>query len=36
MVVQGERQRLIPYIEQVVKQVDLDEGRLLVDWDADF
>ncbi len=37
MVVKGERERLIPYLwEQVVKQVDLEAGRMLVDWDPDF
>ncbi len=37
MVVQGERERLIPYLwEQVIKQVDLRAGRMLVDWDPDF
>ena len=37
MVVKGERERLIPYLwKQVVKQVDLEAGRMLVDWDPDF
>ena len=37
MVVQGDRERLIPYIwEQVVRGVDLDAGVMLVDWDPDF
>lgn len=37
MVVRGDRERLIPFIwEQVVRQVDLREGRILVDWDPDF
>lgn len=37
MVVKGERERLIPYLwQQVVKQVDLESGRMLVDWDPDF
>ncbi len=37
MVVKGERERLIPYLwERVVKQVDLEAGRMLVDWDPDF
>ena len=37
MVVKGERERLIPYLwEQVVKQVDLKAGGMLVDWDPDF
>ncbi len=36
LVVQAERERLIPFIDQVVKEVDLSAGRMLVDWDADF
>lgn len=36
LVVQGERERLIPYIEHVVVEVDLDGGLLRVDWDPEF
>lgn len=36
LVVTGERERLIPYVEPVVREVDLDKGILRVDWDADF
>ncbi len=37
LVVKGERERLIPFVQgQFVQQVDLVEGRILVDWDADF
>lgn len=37
MVVQGERERLVPWIpEQVIKSVDLDSGCILVDWDPEF
>jgi 16S rRNA processing protein RimM len=37
LVVAGERERLIPYIQgQAVREVDLAAGRILVDWDADF
>jgi len=33
----GERERLVPFvIEQFVKEVDIDGGRIVVDWDADF
>ncbi|HET7649455.1 MAG TPA: ribosome maturation factor RimM [Gammaproteobacteria bacterium] len=37
LVVQGDRQRLIPFIrDQVVREVDLDKGLIQVDWDPDF
>ena len=36
IVVVGARERLIPYIAAVVKEVDLAAGLLRVDWDADF
>jgi 16S rRNA processing protein RimM len=36
MVVQGERERLIPFIPQVVLEVDPPHGRIKVDWDPDF
>jgi 16S rRNA processing protein RimM len=36
LVVVGDKERLLPYIPDVVKKVELDAGRLLVDWDADF
>lgn len=37
LVVAGERERLIPYIpEQVIKQIDLEQGRMVVDWDPEF
>lgn len=37
MVVQGERERLIPFVmDEVVKQVDLDKQQITVDWDAEF
>ena len=36
MVVQGERERLIPYTKDAVKKVDLKARVLHVDWDADF
>lgn len=36
MVVKGERERLIPFIDQVVLEVDVAEKHMAVDWDADF
>ena len=31
-----ERERLVPFIEQVVREVDLARGVITVDWDKDF
>lgn len=36
MVVLGERERLIPYVDAVVVEVDLERGTITVDWDPDF
>ena len=37
MVVEGDRERLIPYTRgEAVQEVDLEAGRILVDWDPDF
>lgn len=37
LVVRGERERLIPFVrEQVVREIDLQGGRLVVDWDPEF
>lgn len=37
LVVQGERERLIPYLpEQVIRQVDKENKRIVVDWDPGF
>lgn len=37
LVVQGERQRLIPYVmDEIIKQIDLQAGTLRVDWEADY
>lgn len=36
IVVRGERERLIPFVEPVLREVDLERGRLLVDWEADY
>ena len=36
LVVKGDRERLIPFVEQAVVAVDVAGGSLVVDWDADF
>ena len=36
IVVRGTRERLIPYVTDVVKSVDLEAKRITVDWDPDF
>ena len=37
LVVKGERERLIPFIkDQVVKDIDLEQQLLIVDWDPEF
>ena len=37
MVVQGDRERLIPYVmDEVIKSIDLQSKQIVVDWDADF
>ncbi len=36
MVVEGDRQRLIPYIKSTIHKVDLVAGVISVDWDPDF
>ena len=37
LVVQGDRERLIPFVrDSVISAVDLDHGRIVVDWEADY
>lgn len=36
LIVRGERERLLPYIPHVIQRVEVEEGRIIVDWDADF
>ena len=37
IVVRGDKERLIPFVEpDVVREVDFDRGRMLVDWDPEF
>ena len=37
IIVQGERERVIPFLQgQTIINVDLDAGRIIVDWDPEF
>ncbi len=37
ILISGERERAIPFLQgQTVKSIDLETGKILVDWDADF
>ena len=37
MVVQGERERMLPFVQpDVVRRVDLEQGLIEVDWDPEF
>lgn len=36
LVVEGERERLLPFIAPVIRQVDIAGGTIIVDWDADY
>lgn len=37
MVVQGDRERLIPFVmDEIIKSVDLELQQITVDWDAEF
>jgi len=36
LVVEGDRERLIPFIAEVVASVERDAGLMRVNWDADF
>ena len=36
LVVQGERERLIPFIADVIAAVELQDGLMRVNWDADY
>jgi len=35
-VVAGETERLLPFVGQVVRQVDMAEGRIRVEWELDW
>lgn len=36
LVVRNGRERLVPYIDEVITDVDLDQKRIKVEWDEDF
>jgi 16S rRNA processing protein RimM len=36
LVVKGDKERLIPFTEYAVLEIDLDSGKITVDWDEDF
>lgn len=37
LVVQGDRERLIPWIpDEVIREIDPEQGRMVVDWDPGF
>jgi 16S rRNA processing protein RimM len=36
MKVAGEREHLIPFVKAIVREVDADEGRIVVDWGTDW
>lgn len=37
MVVQGDRERLIPYVmDEVIQSIDLEQQQIIVDWDKDY
>jgi 16S rRNA processing protein RimM len=36
VVADGERERLVPFVEHVVKAVNVAGGVIRVDWDADW
>ena len=36
VVIRGERQHWVPFIKERIVSVDLDAGRVVLDWDADW
>lgn len=36
IIVDGNKEHLVPYTEQFILDIDLDEGRITVDWDPNF
>jgi 16S rRNA processing protein RimM len=36
MVVQGERERLVPFVAAVVREIDFGRGVICLDWGVDY
>ena len=36
IVIRGERQHWVPFVKERIVSVDLDAGRVVLDWDADW
>jgi len=36
MVINGEKEHWVPYIEPFLINIDMDTRKVLVDWDEDF
>jgi 16S rRNA processing protein RimM len=37
LIIQGDRERAIPFIQgRTIFEIDLNQGRMIVDWDPDF
>ena len=36
LVLEGERELLVPFVDSVILAVDLADGRLMVDWELDY
>ncbi len=37
MIIQGDKERCVPFLQgQTIINIDLNAGKILVDWDADF
>ena len=36
VVIRGERQHWVPFVKERIVSVDLDAGRVVLDWDADW
>jgi 16S rRNA processing protein RimM len=37
VIVKGDRERVIPFLQgQTILSIDLDDAKMVVDWDPDF